>query len=237
MRCFLLNKSISCSLTASKSPSLGQTLVFGSKLRKIPVDIGAFDISNISGKEAVGAFVYWSDGDFIKEKYRHIKMDTVRGPDDYAMMREMIMRTIKNLENNLPDLIIVDGGKGHLDTALKVLKEKSINDIDIVGIAKDPDRVFLPKGKSPVTIEDGKASSSMLKKIRDEAHRFAVSYHRKVRAKRTFESPLEKITGIGKKRRFELLKHFGSIEAIKNSTIEDISTLKGFNRKIAEKIL
>lgn len=207
------------------------------KLQKIPENIGAFDVSNISGKESAGAFVYWSDGDFIKEKYRHIKMDAVKGPDDYLMMKEMLRRTIKNLENNIPDLVIIDGGRGHLDVALEVFKENRITDKDIIGIAKNPDRAFLSNKKSPVSLEDGKASSLLLKKIRDEAHRFAISYHKKLRSKKVFESPLEKISGIGKKRRFELLRHFGSIEAIRKTTVEDIARLKGFNRKIAEKVL
>ncbi len=206
-------------------------------LHKIPKDIGAFDISNILGREAVGSFVYWSDGDFRKEKYRHIKMETVKGPDDYSMIKEMVRRVIKNLRKDMPDLIIIDGGKGQLESALEVFRENRITNKEIIAIAKDPDRVFLTNEKYPVTIEDRRASSLLLKRIRDEAHRFAISYHRKLRSKRVFESSLEKIPGIGKKRRFELLRHFSSIEAVKHATVDEISALKGFNRKIAEKVL
>ncbi len=205
--------------------------------QRIPESIGAFDISNISGENAVGAFVCWEHGEFKKQRYRHIKMDAVRGPDDYAMMKEMVNRTISSLEGDLPDLIIIDGGREHLETALTVLREKHIKDKDIVGLAKDPDRIFLSGRKSPVDLEDGKPSSLLLKKIRDEVHRFAISYHKKLRSKKAMDSTLERIYGVGRKRRFELLKHFGSIEAIRQTSIEEIAGLKGFNIKIAEDIL
>jgi len=201
-----------------------------------PGDIGTFDISNISGKEPVGAFVYWADGRFHKDRYRHIRMDAVKGPDDYSMMKEMIRRTIRNLEGNMPDLLIIDGGRAHLDAALEVLGESGTGGTEAVGLAKDPDRVFLKKSGTPLSLGDGKAPSLLLKRIRDEVHRFAIGYHKKLRAKRTFESPLEKVPGVAKKRRFELLRHFGSIEAIRNAPVEEIAGLKGFHRKLAEKI-
>jgi excinuclease ABC subunit C len=205
--------------------------------QKTPQSVGAFDISNIAGKDAVGAFVYWEDGEFKKHRYRHIKMDAVMGPDDYAMMKEMVKRTISSLESNLPDLIIIDGGREHLEAALTVFREKHIKGRDMVGLAKDPDRIFLSSGKFPVDLEDGKPSSLLLKKIRDEVHRFAISYHKKLRLKKAMDSPLERIYGVGRKRRFELLKHFGSIEAIRRTSIEEIAGLKGFNIKMAEDIL
>ncbi len=205
-------------------------------LEKPPTDIGAFDISNISGTEPVGAFVYWADGRFQKDRYRHIRMDAVKGPDDYAMMKEMIRRTVRNLEGVMPDLLIIDGGRAHLDAALEVLEELAPAGTEAVGLAKDPDRIFLKEGEAPLSLEDGSAHSLLLKRIRDEVHRFAISYHKKLRAKRTFESSLEKIPGVAKKRRFELLRHFGSIEAIRNAPVEEIAGLKGFHRKIAEKI-
>lgn len=205
--------------------------------QSIPQSIGAFDISNMGGKEAVGAFVYWEDGEFKKERYRHIKMDAVAGPDDYAMMREMVRRTISTLEGQLPEMMIIDGGREHLEAALSVFREHDIRDRNIVGLAKDPDRIFLEGEKVPVDLEDGSRSSLLLKKIRDEVHRFAISYHKKLRSKKTLASPLEKIYGVGRKRRFELLTHFGSIEAIRHATIEEIAGLKGFNRKMAEDIL
>jgi len=256
------NAKVLClSEEVSDEKSLMKEIAVNLNLRKIPKNIGAFDISNISGKEAVGAFVFWENGIFRKENYRHIKMDSVKGPDDYSMMKEMLRRTLKKSEKGtvgarcprpsgaedriqseevkfprIPDLIIIDGGKEHLNAALQVLKKPDI-DTNVIGVAKDPDRAFLPDRNSPVNLEDGRPASILLKRIRDEAHRFAISYHKKLRTKRVFESILDKIPGIGRKRRFELLRHFGSIESIRQASIEDISALKGFNRKIADTVL
>ena len=209
-------------------------------LRKTPDDIGAFDISNISGSEAVGAFVYWAQGSFQKHLYRRLKIRTVRGVDDYSMMDELIGRVIHNLEGNVPDLLVIDGGKGHLETARKAIEKNASvlrKSPELIAIAKDPDRAYLIGLDAPVSLEDRKQPSLLLKGIRDEVHRFAIGYHRKLRAKALLRSPLEEIPGIGKKRRFALLRVFGSIEGIKNATVETISELKGFNRKIAENLL
>ncbi len=209
-------------------------------LRKPPEDIGAFDISNISGNEAVGAFVYWSEGSYKKDCYRRLKIKTVRGIDDYSMMAEIIERIVNNLEGDLPDLLVIDGGKGHLETARKVISSHSgiLKKIpDLISIAKDPDRAYLTTSDDPVNLEDRKQSSLLLKGIRDEAHRFAIGYHRKLRDKGLLESPLERIRGIGKKRRLELLRVFDSIDDVKKATVDRISQLKGFNKKIAENLL
>ena len=204
----------------------------------VPHAFGAFDVSTIAGSESVGAFVYWSDGEFRKEMYRRIRIKGVSGIDDYAMMDEVISRTLKNLGEKMPDLLIIDGGKGQLEVAKEVVEREAITCENgqkpvLVAIAKDPDRAVTLAPKT-VGLEDGSPSSLLLKKIRDEVHRFAVTYHRKLRDRRLLESPLERIRGIGKKRRFELLRFFGSIDAIRNASIEDIAGLKGFNRKIAE---
>jgi excinuclease ABC subunit C len=210
------------------------------KLKAQPKDIGAFDVSNISGNEAVGAFIYWADGIFRRDKYRRLKIKTVQGVDDYSMMEEIVGRIIHNLEGDLPGLVVIDGGKGHLETVRKVF-EKNIAAIskipELIAVAKDPDRVYLIASDEPVNLEDGRQSSLLLKSIRDEAHRFAIGYHRKLREKRLLQSPLEKIYGIGKKRRLELLRVFGSIENIKNATIDEIAKLKGFHKVIAENLL
>jgi excinuclease ABC subunit C len=206
-------------------------------LERIPVSVGAFDISNLGGKNAAGGFIFWESGEFKKQFYRNINMDAVKGPDDYAMMREMVRRTIDSLGDDLPDMIIIDGGREHLDAALRVFNEMNVKNRIVVGLAKNPDRIFLPGEESPVDIEDGSPSSLLLIKIRNEVHRFAIRYHKKLRAKKVLESPLEKIYGIGRKRRFELMKHFGSIDAIRRATPEEIAGMKGFNRQIAEEIL
>lgn len=219
-----------------------------------PVDIGAIDVSNISGSDPVAAFVYWKDGGFRKERYRHIRMDAVKGPDDYAMMREMVLRTFEKQGPGgrdgegdqgmadegshavVPDLIIIDGGRGQLEAAMQALAEIGIK-TNIIGLAKDPDRAFIPGRAAPVGLEDGRRGQLLLKRIRDEVHRFAVSYHKKLRARRMLASPLEKIPGIGRKRRLELLRHFGSIEAIRRATAEEIAGLKGFNRTVALRLM
>ncbi len=209
------------------------------RLRKRPDDIGAFDVSTLSGNEAVGSFVYWSEGEFRKDRYRKVKIRTVRGVDDYSMMAELVERIIDNQEGNLPDLVLIDGGKGHLETARKVIGKKrgSFNKVpELAALAKDPDRLYLSTADEPVDLEDRKPSSLLLKGIRDEAHRFAVGYHRTLRDKEMLRSPLIKIRGIGKKRRLELLRVFGSIKGIKDATIDEIAGLRGFNRKVAENL-
>lgn len=210
------------------------------RLRTDPEDIGAFDISNISGTEAVGAFVYWAGGSFQKDRYRRVKIETVKGVDDYAMMAELIDRIIHNMEGNVPALLVIDGGKGHLETARRVI-EKNVPVLkkppDLIAIAKDPDRAYLTSSDEPVSLEDRKPASLFLKSVRDEAHRFAIGYHKKLREKAFLRSPLETISGVGKKRRLELLRVFGSIGGIKNASVGMIAGLKGFNKKVAENIL
>jgi len=135
---------------------------------------------------------------------------------------------------------VIDGGKGHLETARKVLERDSSSlkkPTELISIAKDPDRAYLTTSDYPVNLEDRRRASFLLKGIRDEVHRFAIGYHRKLRDKSFLRSPLETISGIGKKRRLELLRVFGSIDAIKKASVEEIADLKGFNRKVAENLL
>ncbi len=206
-------------------------------LKNVPRSIGGLDVSTISGSESVGAFVYWADGGFKKDMYRHMKIKTVKGMDDYSMIEEITERVIKNLGEKLPSLIIIDGGRGQLEAAKKAFDESGVKSTAIISIAKKPDRAFALSLDKPVDLEDKTTSSLLLKKIRDEAHRFAVSFHRKLRDKRLMESPLKKIPGIGEKRRLALLRHFGSIEGIRNATVDDIAGVRGFNRRIAEKVI
>jgi excinuclease ABC subunit C len=209
-------------------------------LQKPPEDIGAFDVSTISGKESVGAFVYWSQGNFLKNKYRRFKIKTVRGMNDYSMMKEIVERTINNLDGKLPDLVIIDGGKGQLNIAKKVIdKHRALikEPLSLIAIAKDPDRAYRITSETPISLDDRRNSSLLLKKLRDEAHRFAIGYHKTLRNKDMLQSPLEAIPGIGKQRRFELLRVFGSIEGIRNASQEEIARLKGFNKKIADNLL
>ena len=211
------------------------------KLPSSPHCIGAFDVSTLAGSESVGAFIYWSEGAFKKNLYRHLRIRGVSGIDDYSMMNETITRTLKNLKDRVPDLIVIDGGKGQLEIAKEVIKTNGIIRNDgkpptLIAIAKDPDRAFTISSEI-INLEDRSREALLLKKVRDEAHRFAVSYHRKLRDSKFVESPLEKIHGVGRKRRLELLRRFGSIEAIRNAPMEEIAKVKGFNKIVAQNLL
>jgi len=211
------------------------------KFPSSPHSVGAFDVSTIAGSESVGAFIYWSEGEFKKNLYRHLRIKGVSGIDDCSMMNETITRTLKNLKDRIPDLIVIDGGKGQLEIAKEVINTNEIMRNDgrppmLIAIAKDPDRAFTTSSEI-MNLEDRSPESLLLKKIRDEAHRFAVSYHRKLRGSKFVESPLEKIHGIGRKRRLELLRRFGSIDDIRNAPLEEISKLKGFNKMVAQNLL
>jgi excinuclease ABC subunit C len=203
-------------------------------LEKVPSSIGAFDVSTISGSESVGAFICWHDGGFKKDMYRHLKIKTVSGMDDFAMMTEIVKRTLDDIARDMPDLIVIDGGRGQLEAAIRGIPGSLKGSLDVVAIAKKPDRVFVAGTDVPVNIEDKRPSSLLLKKIRDEAHRFAVGFHRKLRDKRLMESPLEKVPGIGRKRRLSLLRAFKSIDAIKKAAVEELMNAQGMNRKTAE---
>lgn len=205
------------------------------KLRKTPQSIGAFDVSTLFGTESVGAFIWWEQGEFRKEHYRHVRIKWVEGMDDYSMLYETIMRTLGNLGDKIPDLIVFDGGKGQLEIGRKAVRDAGV-DADIMSVAKKPDRAFLADG-GVIDLEDKNRSSLLLKKVRDEVHRFVITFHRKLRDKRLTESLLEKIPGIGKKRRLELLRHFGSIDNIRKASPDDIAKIKGFNTAIAATII
>ena len=191
--------------------------------------------------------VVFENAKAAKEKYRRFKIKTVEGIDDYAMITEVMIRRYARLLDEgkpLPDLILIDGGKGHLNTGYKVLESLELEGrIDLACIAKgkfrsnvETDEVFLVGKKDPVWFKENSPSRFLLQRVRDEAHRFAIDYHRKLRGKGSLSSPLEGIPGIGKKRRLMLLKEFGSIENIKNATLEDLQKLPGITKPIAEKI-
>lgn len=206
---------------------------FGLKI--LPSKIGVFDISTLVGTESSGGFVYWSQGDFKRGLYRLVRIKTVEGIDDLAMMAETIKRVLSKLEpEELPNLLLIDGGATHLQVAQKTVRELGLNEMEVLSIAKRPDRVFLPTGEV-IDINDKKPESVFLRSLRDEAHRFVISYHRNRRKKTFLSSVLEEIPGIGKKRRLALLRHFGSIDAIRRSSVEEIAEVEGFNLKLAQK--
>lgn len=217
------------------------------KIPKIPRYIEAFDISNISGKLAVGSMVVFEDGVAKKSSYRRYKIKT-SGPDDYAMMREVLERRYTKLVSDIPpekgkvpyknvsrpDLVVIDGGKGQLNMALKVLDDLNIKDIPVIGLAKEFEHIFIPNISTPIILPPDSRALHLLMRIRDEAHRFAVSYHKKLRSKDIEESVLDQIPGVGPKRKLKLLKHFGSVEKIEKARVEQIAEVNGINRKLAQ---
>jgi excinuclease ABC subunit C len=195
--------------------------------------IGAFDVSTLMGGESVGAFVCWSDGEFQKDLYRRVKIKTVEGIDDYAMMKETVSRVLGDIE--APDMILIDGGRGHLNAALEAMGEVLPKKGSVTfAVAKKPDRLFIPSIDEPLPISDRDPSSVLLRKIRDEAHRFAISYHKKLRDRRLMISPLEGVPGIGEKRRLALLRQYKSLEGIKQATVEELACVPGMTRPAAE---
>ena len=204
---------------------------------KIPKRIEAFDISNISGKMAVGSMVVFENGVPKKSAYRRYKIET-DGPDDYAMMKEMLERRFKSLiekEESAPDLVLVDGGKGQLNIALDVFRSLNIN-YPVIGLAKEFEHVFIPQTPSPLILPRKSEALLLLQRLRDEAHRFAVTYHRKLRSKELERSPLDEIPGVGNKRKILLLKHFGNLDNIAKARVKDISELNGISNNLAQKI-
>jgi len=217
-------------------------------LKYFPEVIEGFDISNISGKHAVGSVVVFKNGVAENSKYRRYKIADVKGIDDYAMLREVINRRYRRLlreKKAIPNLILIDGGLGHLSSAEKVIRELGLLEkIDLACIAKgkfrnaiETDEILLPGEKQPIYFRENSPSRFLLQRIRDESHRFAISYHRKLRDKSSLSSPLELISGIGKKRRLLLLKSFGSLDAIRKSSMIQLQTVPGITENLAKKII
>lgn len=204
-----------------------------------PRKIAALDISNLGPSDAVGSLVFFQDGRPLKSQYRKFKIKTVEAQDDFAMMAEVVHRYFTRLtdeKKEYPDLLLVDGGKGQLSSTVQTLNNLGIKNQNTVALAKRLDEVFLPERSDPLMIPKGSASLKLLQRIRDEAHRFAVEYHRKLRQKRIIKSELDQIPGIGPTRRNILLKRFGSVEKIKQATLEELLQTEGVNKKVAESI-
>jgi excinuclease ABC subunit C len=215
--------------------------------------IEAFDISNISGVESVGSMVVFEKGEAKKSDYRRFKIRTITTPDDYGSMEEILSRRfIRGLEerelmrdnkievkgfSNFPDLIMMDGGKGQVNVALRVLRELKIH-IPVCGLVKDDfhkTRGIIYNNKE-INLNEDSLPFRLIYRIQEEAHRFAISYHRSLRSKKMFKSELDDIKGIGEKRKVELLRHFQSIEKIKKASVEDLVEVKGMNRLVAEEL-
>ena len=223
-------------------------------LQSPPNRIECYDISTTQGVATTGAMVVFVKGVPRKSDYRRFKIRTVEGTDDYASMREMLRRRFRRLGDPelqaseetgekktswdlLPDLLVVDGGKGQLNAALEVLDEFSLRDaVSVVGLAKQEEEVFVPGQSDPLRLPRTSDGLYLMQRVRDEAHRFAITYHRNLRSRQTITSQLDGVPGIGPKRRSALLKHFGSIEAIRSATVEELEAVPSMTRKAAEQL-
>ncbi len=221
------------------------------QLPQSPRRIECFDISTFQGSETVASQVVFEDGVPAKEHYRRYRIKTVVGTDDFASMKEVLTRRFQHSEYEDPQLIVVDGGRGQLNKALEVLRDIGKESIPAVGLAKartehsfdqselvsTEERFFLPGRQNPVIFKPSSEAFQILVGLRDEAHRFAITYHRKLRENSSLESELDMITGLGEKRKRDLLRRFPSVEAIRSATVEEIAEIKGFHRVLAERIL
>ena len=220
-------------------------------LEEIPNRIEAFDISNISGIESVGSMVVFEKGEAKKSDYRRFKIRTIKTPNDYGSMEEVLKRRfIRGIEekdllkdtsietkgfSNFPDLIMIDGGKGQVNIVLKVLRDLGIN-IPVCGLVKNDFHKTrgIIYNNIEFNLEEDSKGFRLIYKIQDEAHRFAISYHRSLRTKNLFKSELDDIKGIGQKRKISLMKHYQSIDKIKNASVEDLAQVNGMNKRVAE---
>ena len=206
------------------------------KLDKLPRIIEGYDISNISGKFAVGSKVSFKDAKPNKKKYKRFKIETP-GPNDFAMMKELLTRRLKMIDTDEePDLIVIDGGKGQLGMACEVLDELNLAHIPIIGLAKEFEEIYIPNSKRPIIIPKNNKALHLLQQVRDESHRFAITYHRKLRSDNISESSLDDIPGIGKKRKINILKEFGTMDNVKNASVEELAKIKGMNEKVAANV-
>ena len=209
------------------------------KLPKLPRKIVCMDISTIQGSDTVSSAVFFENGKSKKKYYRHFIIRSIETQNDYAAMQETMARFLTETKKEpqmKPDLIVIDGGKGQLSASEQILRASGNNDISIIALAKRAEEVFVPGNEQSIILPRSSSALRLLINIRDEAHRFAISLHRKRRSRRTLESELESISGIGEKTKFLLLKELGSVENIANANKETLSKIKGIGPKIAEKI-
>jgi len=216
-----------------------------------PTRIECYDISHLQGTASTGSLVVFSKGVPCKRDYRRFRIKTVEGADDFASMAEVLrrrfsrarqartQRSVDGKENRwavMPDLVIVDGGKGQLSAALAAMKEAGVENIPVVGLAKRNEEIYLPERPAPVVLPRTSQGLYLVQRIRDEAHRFAITYHRKLRSKRSKRSVLEEIPGIGPKRRQALLKAFGSLDGIRQATIDELTAVPGMTQSTAQRV-
>ena len=208
-------------------------------LPKLPRKMVCLDISTIQGTDTVASAVFFENGKPKKKSYRHFIIKTLDTQNDYAALQETLTRYLKECDENpemLPDLFIIDGGKGQLNACLEVLNNSNYPDIPIISLAKRIEEIFLPNNSISITLPRSSSALRLLIAIRDEAHRFAITFHRSRRSRRTLISELEEISGIGEQTKFLLLKELGSVDAIKSASPEKLNSIKGIGPKTAENI-
>lgn len=221
-----------------------QELMKHLKLTEEPAYIEGFDISTLQGAASVGVSVAFQDGMPYKKAYRRFKIREVQGQDDFAMMREVVERRYRRKlaeKTPLPNLIIIDGGRGQLSMAQKALESVGVKKIPVIGIAKanppETDSIYVPWQSTPVNIPPDSEGLRLVKRVRDEAHRFAISYHRKLRKSQGLKLVLTEIPGVGKKRATELLQHFGSLKKLSKASTDEVAAVPGISQALAEQIL
>lgn len=211
-------------------------------LKKYPKRMECYDISNVSGVDKVGSMVVFIDGEADKTSYRRFKIKTVEGANDYASHQEMMRRRLAKLGTEeeerfpKPDLIIIDGGKGQLSAIKEVFDEMGVTDIELIALAEREEEVFTLFSKESIRINHRDYTLKMLQRIRDEAHRFAITYFRSLHSKRNLASVLQEIEGVGKKKRMALLEKFGTIDKIMSASEEELSQAEGIGPKLAKTI-
>jgi excinuclease ABC subunit C len=218
-----------------------------------PVRIECYDISTTQGVEVVGSMVVFEHGVPKKSHYRRFKVRTVQGQDDFASMQEVLLRRfdrwrrvtdgeLKGVRGNqawaiLPDLLVVDGGKGQLGMAVEVLEQFNLRgDVPVAGLAKREEEIFVPERAGAIRLDPASPGLLLLRRVRDEAHRFAITYHRKRRRKRGLRSQLDIIPGIGSVKRKALLTHFGSFKAIQQASVAELQEVPGIGPRLAETV-
>ena len=207
-------------------------------LKKLPRKMICIDISTIQGTDTVSSLVFFENGKPKKKNYRHFIMKTVKGQDDFASMEETMRRYLNKIdENEKPDVIVIDGGKGQLSKSYNILQEMKKTDIEMISLAKRVEEVFLPNNKNSIILPRNSSALRVLIKIRDEAHRFAITFHRKRRKKRTLKSELDSISGVGEQTKFTLLKKFGSVENIGKASMVELMSVRGIGERSAKIIL
>lgn len=230
------------------SPEAGKALAEiqeALRLPHLPERIEGYDISDIQGQAAVGSMVVFEKGKPKPAHYRRFKIKTVAGADDYAMMQEVLRRRFKRLTSQtageetwavVPDLVLVDGGKGQLNAAIAAMKEVGGTAIPVVALAKENEELFVLGHSKPIVLPRTSPGLRLLQRLRDEAHRFAVSYFQKVHKRQTFGSVFDNIEGIGPKRRRALLRKFGSVKRLKEAPVEEIIATPGMTEKLARRL-